>query len=267
VTGPEAVGRLFGVGLLWMGVHCAGMCGPLLLGLDVAGTRAGSSAVGGAARTLLYQLGKACSYAVLGAGAGLLGAGLEQVSTRAGAVLAVIFGVIALLHASGLRARAGSGTVQIGQKPTHTSHATPAQRAKRGEGTFRTTTTLLSLLRPLLVSRSPLRPFVLGLALAFLPCMISIWALGLAALTSSPAWGALVMVCLALATTPVLIVTSIVARGARWLSARMRARLQHLSAVVAGLWLLLIGLAGLDVVDHVHLPFALAGHSFVLMLF
>ncbi|MDP2341856.1 MAG: sulfite exporter TauE/SafE family protein [Deltaproteobacteria bacterium] len=251
MTGPEAVGRLFGVGLLWMGVHCAGMCGPLLLGLDVAGTRAGSSVAGGALRTLLYQAGKGCSYAVLGALAGLIGAGLEEVSTRAGALLAVGFGVLALLHSGGLLARARDDTVQIGATKTTTT----------------TTTTLLSWVRPLLVSRHPLRPFFLGLALAFLPCMISLWALGLAALTSSPAWGALVMLALAAATTPLLILTSVLSRGARWLSARARSRVQQASAVVAGLWLVLIGLAGLDLIDHAHVPLSIAGRSFLVMLF
>ncbi len=263
MTGPEAVARLFGVGLLWMGVHCAGMCGPLLLGLDVSGSRGGSSVVGGAWRTALYQLGKACSYAVLGAVAGLVGAGLEEVSARAGAVLAIGFGVFALLHTSGaLRAGVGivgggslfkvGAPVQVGAPPT-------------------TTERLLSRLRPLLVSRHPLRPFFLGMALAFLPCMISLWALGLAALTSSPAWGAVVMLSLALSTTPLLIATSLLARGALLLpvrlSVRLRGRLQRASALVAGSWLVLIGLAALDVIDHVHVPFSLAGRGFVLMLF
>ena len=252
MTGPEAVARLFGVGLLWMGVHCAGMCGPLLLGLDVAGTRAGSSAAGGALRTVLYQLGKACSYAVLGALAGLVGAGLEEVSARAGAVLAVTLGVVALVQVSGLWRfvvpRAPAGTVQIGAPTT-------------------TTERLLARVRPLLVSRHPLRPFFLGAALAFLPCMISLWALGLAALTSSAAWGAVVMLSLAAATTPLLVLTSLLSRGAGWLSPSVRAWLQQASAAVAGLWLLLIGLAALDVVSHVHVPISVAGRSFVLMLF
>lgn len=260
MTGPEAVARLFGVGLLWMGVHCAGMCGPLLLGLDVSGTQAGSSVVGGIARTALYQLGKACSYAVLGALAGVVGARLEEVSTQAGAVLAVVFGAAALLHTSGVLRSAdrgeGRATVQIGATPTTTERALSA---------------LLSALRPLLGSRHPLRPFFLGLGLAFLPCMISLWALGLAALTSSPAWGALVMVSLALATTPLLIATSVLARSAHLLpvrvSPRLRGQLQRASATVAGAWLVLIGLAALDVIEHVHLPFALAGKRFVLMLF
>jgi sulfite exporter TauE/SafE len=137
----------------------------LLLGLDVAGTRAGTSALGGALRTVLYQLGKAVTYAALGAVAGLVGAGLEEFSSRAGGVLAIVFGVAALAQLAGLSALwpKKRRLLAIGAPPA-------------------TTDRLLGLVRPLLVSSHPLRPFALGLALAFLPCMIALWALGLALL-------------------------------------------------------------------------------------
>lgn len=261
MTGPEAVARLTGVGLLWMGVHCAGMCGPLLLGLDVGGARAGGAGVWGVAvRTLLYQLGKAVSYAVVGAVAGAVGAGAEDVSGVVPGVFAVVAGAVAVVVAvgglpGGLRST--PDVVKIG------STKKPAKATAAAALTQR----LLTLAQPLLRSTHPARPFVLGLLLAFLPCMISLWALSLAALTSSPLWGALVMLTLAAFTTPLLVVTSVVGRGAAFLSAAARRRLQQLGGVVAGAWLVAIGLAGLGVVDHAHLPLHVAGRDFVLMLF
>lgn len=248
MTGPEAVARLTGVGLLWMGVHCAGMCGPLLLGLDVGGNRGARASVGGVVgRTLLYQAGKAVSYAVVGAVAGFVGASAADVSGVVPGVFAVVAGVCAVVVALG-GVRSSTRVVKIGQKKTATEK-------------------LLQLAQPLLNSTHPLRPFLLGLVLAFLPCMISLWALSLAALTSSPLWGAAVMLTLAAWTTPLLVVTSVVGRGAAVFRPTTRRRLQQVGGVVAGAWLVAIGLAGLGVVEHAHLPLHLGGRDFVLMLF
>ena len=251
MSGPDAIARLTGVGLLWMGVHCAGMCGPLLLGLDVGGSRGGASAGGVACRTLLYQSGKAISYAVVGAFAGAVGSAAANVDGHVTAVAAIVTGVVAVAVALGLFPRRASPTtrvVNIGQPPT-------------------TTERLLALARPALTSTHPLRPFLLGLVLAFLPCMISLWALSLAALTSSPLWGALVMLTLAACTTLLLIVTSLLGRSASLLSPSTRRALQTAGGIVAGAWLIAIGLAALGVVDHAHLPLHVGRRAFTLMLF
>jgi sulfite exporter TauE/SafE len=249
LSGPEAVAQLIGVGVLWMSVHCVGMCGPLLLGLDVPGTARGGSALGGVGRMLLYQSGRAVTYAVVGAIAGAVGAGLEAVSTSAGAVLAIGMGAWALLHASGVQLRKpAASVVQIGAPPS-------------------LTTKLVTLLRPLLSTQHPLRPFLLGLGLGLLPCMIALWALGLAALTSSPMWGAVVMLALVGLTTPLLVslgaLSSVLAR----VPPTARLVWQRVSTTLAGLWLVLVGLAALDVIAHVHIPLRVFGRGFTLMLF
>lgn len=256
MTGPDAVARLFGVGFLWMGVHCAGMCGPLLFGLDVAGSRAGVSVVGGALRTLLYQAGKAVSYAALGAVAGFVGGGLDVVSAKAGSVLAVVFGVAAVISVSGLWPKRAAKTVQIGRRKTTLQRAWAV-----------VTTKTQAPLTALVTSKHPLRPFALGLVFAFLPCMIALWALSLAALTSSPLWGAAVMLSLTVATTPLLLLTSTLTRTLLRMPPRVRSMLQRLSAGIAGLWLILIGLSGAEIIPHAHLPFTVAGKSFMFMLF
>ena len=248
MTGPDAIAQLIGVGVLWMSVHCVGMCGPLLLGLDVPGTARGGSAIGGVLRMLLYQSGRAVTYAILGAIAGVVGAGLEAVSTRAGAVLAVVLGIVALLQALGVRRRRSPSIVSIGARPSMT-------------------TRLLARLRPVLQSTHPLRPVLLGMVLGFLPCMIALWALGLAALTSSPLWGALVMLSLVTLTTPLLVSLGAVSAVLRRVPVGVRAVWARVSTALAGIWLLLVGLAALDVVDHVHVPLRLFGRVFTLMLF
>jgi len=61
----------FFLGLLGS-LHCAAMCGPLLLALPVASGRAGDFIAGRA----IYQLGRITTYAVLGVIAGLVGRSL-----------------------------------------------------------------------------------------------------------------------------------------------------------------------------------------------
>ena len=54
-----AYAQLLSVGLLWISFHCAGMCGTLLIGFDVAGAARGASVPRGALSLLTYQLGRA----------------------------------------------------------------------------------------------------------------------------------------------------------------------------------------------------------------
>ncbi|HEY1100411.1 MAG TPA: sulfite exporter TauE/SafE family protein [Myxococcota bacterium] len=254
LSGPEAIAQLVGVGVLWMSVHCVGMCGPLLLGLDVPGTARGtSSTIAGMGRMLAYQAGRAVTYAIVGAVAGLVGAGLEAVSTMGGAVLAVLLGVVAIGEAFGLHAWWSKRTA-----PVVTIGAPPSRSP---------TTTLVTLLKPVLLSTHPARPFVLGLVLGFLPCMIALWALGLAALTSSPLWGALVMLSLVALTTPLLVSLGALSSLLRRIPGGVRRLWQRGATLLAGVWLLLVGLAALDVIEHAHLPLRLFGRGFTLMLF
>lgn len=213
LSGPDALAQLIGVGVIWMSVHCAGMCGPIVVGLGVTGP----------ARVLQYQAGRAVTYALLGAGAGLFGDGLTRVSSAAGAALAALMGAAALARALGVRVPARrAAVVRIGARPSWLEATLP--RALR------------------LVDGAP--PFALGMALAFLPCMIALWALGLAALTASPAWGALVMVALVAMTTPWLLLAGTLARAS--------ARFSRALLGVAGAWLLLVAAAGTGLVSHAH---------------
>jgi len=99
------VGAVFVASLLGS-VHCAGMCGPFVCFYAGADARAGGWG------HLAYNGGRLVSYLLLGAGAGALGAGVEQVGTGVGisraagtlaGVLMILWGVLTLLALRGVR--------------------------------------------------------------------------------------------------------------------------------------------------------------------
>lgn len=248
----SAFTQLFSVGLLWISFHCAGMCGPLLVGLDVGGAARGLNARQGVFALLSYQAGKALTYSLLGALAGALGAGLKGVLEMAGSALALVAGAVILaVVVRQLRGKRNGPLLQIG--------------SARKKGFFEQASLRLS--RALLDDKQgPIpRAFTLGMGMALLPCMIPLWVLGLAAVTGSPLAGVGLMLGLVLMTTPVLLLVTLLPRAAP-ARARARAFVPALLLSVSGLWLTLVGLAGFGVVTHAHVPLRLLGHSFVVML-
>lgn len=233
--------QLLSVGLVWISFHCAGMCGPLLIGLDVAGAARGLRARDGALAVVVYQGGKALTYSLLGAAAGALGAGVRGLLESAGGGLALLGGAT-LLFVAGRRlspAARGPRLVRIGST------------ARRG---FLETATLRLSLALLDDGQGPMtRAFTLGLGMGLLPCMIPLWVLGLAAVTGSPLAGAGLMLCLVAMTTPVLLLVTVLPRavGKR---RREAAFVPPLLLSVSGVWLVLVGLASFGVVPHVHVP-------------
>lgn len=177
-----------GLGLVWTSAHCAGMCGPLMLGL---GLHAPERATDPAARRGLaiagrlgcYQLGRALVYGLAGFVAGLAGAGAVGVVQAGTSVLGVVLG-LGFLVAAALHLRrpvAVAGGVR------------PPFAARLGGWVARHAPA-----QPLL------RAFVLGLGLSALPCGIVFWALGLAVATADPWAGAGLMATLVALTTPAL---------------------------------------------------------------
>ncbi|TNF37026.1 MAG: sulfite exporter TauE/SafE family protein [Deltaproteobacteria bacterium] len=247
----SAYAQLLSVGLVWISFHCAGMCGPILIGFDVAGASRGHSVPRGALSILQYQAGRIITYSLFGAVAGLAGVGLDAVFGPAGAIFALAFGVTILVTAFWRR------------RPRPVVKTTLEQRFEKKSWVERLTQALPRMLHPLAVSSGPGRPFLLGAVMGLLPCMITFWALGLAATTGSPLHGAGVMVLLVLMTTPMLLGVTLLPRVFKRLNA---GRVQRVLLTVSGVWLTLVGLAGLDVVAHVHIPVALFGERYVIML-
>lgn len=202
----HATAQLYGIlvvqGLGWVIGHCPGMCGPLVAALRFPSARG----------LLAYQAGKMATYGVLGALCGWLGGGLLLV-LRAWAPGVLLVVALAMIVA-GIRGLLGQGT---GTVPVPSWLAGAVRRWSAGKG----------------------GAFSLGLVLALLPCAVVVWTMGLAVASASPLHGALLAMGLVLLTTPVLLVTHLLAAGA-WMAA-WRARLRWLpplGLVISGLWLI-----------------------------
>lgn len=249
---PAAYLHVLSLGLLWTSTHCASMCGPLLCGLHIGGARPGAktSVQRGLLGVLIYQAGRSLTYAWLGGLAGLIGAGLSRVFTAAGGVLAVLFG--AVLLTSLVRTR--QTLVALRRRPGTPIATAALQQVRR-------------FTAPLLLSTHPLRELALGAGMGFLPCMIPAWALGQAATTGSPVHGAAVMLLLVILTTPVLLLTTQLPRLGWALPPVLRSQAARWLQAVSGVWLLLVGGAGLGLWSHAHLCFTLLGYPVMMMLF
>ena len=262
MTLPAAYAQVLGLGVLWTSVHCIGMCGPLLAGFDIAGVMRGRSRIQGVFGVLTYQAGRGLTYAWLGGLAGLLGAGLARITTLSFGILALGAGLV-LSHSALRSLRPGSGSVTplVTLRTAQKSSSTPYDVVERAIALSRRS------LLPLLSSRHPLRELALGALMGFLPCMIPAWALSQAALTGSPFHGALVMLLLIVLTTPVLLISTQLPRLLGLLPDSLRVLLPRLFPAVSGVWLILIGGAGLGLWPHAHLALSLVGRPFVMMLF
>lgn|GEM_PF-5693047 len=109
------------------------------------------------------------------------------------------------------------------------------------------------------------RPFVVGVVLGLLSCMIVAWGLTLAAGTGSPLAGARVIAVLAAMTTLQLLPAVAFVAG---VGARGRRRWSWLPAVpvlVSVLWLVMVGLAGFGVVEHRQIVVHVMGPRTVLL--
>lgn len=197
-------------------LHCAGMCGPLVLFYaggdgDPAAVRLGHVA---------YNLGRLVAYLALGAAAGALGAAVEVTGALAGFVGATALlggALVALWGVHGLLAAWGVRVPRI-ETPSRW-RALPAR--------------LVSRLRGLPVGG---RAGALGLLSGLLPCGW-LWAfVAVAAATGSPFAGAGVTAAFWAGTVPALLG---VGAASRLLSAPLRRRLPALTAAI----LLVLGIA------------------------
>jgi sulfite exporter TauE/SafE len=207
-------------------VHCVGMCGGFVLA--VSGPSLGAR-LPRLSSALLLQLGKATTYAFLGALAGALGARFAHAASlswgpRLLALLAGLGLALAGLTLLGLRARSGVGRWSA-------AVAAVWQRS----------------LAPLLAARPKGSSLVVGLAMGFLPCPLVYAGLAAAAATGAAAPGALTMAGVALGTVPALTLVALFG------SALKVAARRHL-AWAAGALLLVVGVVtaarGLGVHQH-----------------
>lgn len=189
-------------------LHCAGMCGPLV----VSGCSKGRGVDG----ALGYFTGRLIAYSTLGAVVGHLGKHAFCVLPMS-AAQAVAVALTALPAAArGLSLlflqKAPSGVVPLRKKPERT---------------------VLSTLAALL----PRRGLGLGLATGILPCGLLITAFAMAAATASPLLGAASMAAFTIGSAPGLLIP-LLGRGlAERLKLRVSARTQGLLWCALAVWL------------------------------
>lgn len=254
--------QLVGVGVLWVTVHCSGMCGPIMAGLVASGQKAGVKIGSGASASeavkgvLSYQAGRGLMYCLLGMTAGFLGAGAEEwirgVTKISGLAVAVVLFAVGIaklpivqnaLAASRKNQRSASA-IWVGRSIARLMRALPSKERFGG----------------------PLRMALSGFILGLLPCMLMFWVLGLSAATASPFHGAMLMIGLVVMTTPVLLAaglsTSLV--GGRF--RRLGQLIVPFGMMFSGVWLGMIAIAANGWIEHIHLPFTIFGEKLVIML-
>lgn len=246
--------QLLAIGLLWVTVHCSGMCGPIVAGLSAPGTQSSAKSNGRgwwtqALRVLAYQGGRAVTYLALGAAAGLAGHAAESVIGQVGGVASLA--MAAVLIGGGLARIAGVDS-RLGELA--------------GAGAGRFVGQALGRMRHIGSDHPYLRMSGFGLVLGLLPCMLMFWVLGLAASTASVTGGALVMVGLVVLTTPVLIVAGqapLLFRRPRL--RRLGERIIPFAVVGSGVWLALVGAAANGWIAHQHFVFEAFGDKLMVM--
>jgi sulfite exporter TauE/SafE len=189
---------LFLTGLVGSLTHCTGMCGPFVLSQVAARleTRPVSQMrewhrLTGAA-LVPYHLGRATTYAGLGAGAAgvaglLIGGGLRWLSAGllVGAALAMLgmaLPTVKRLFRAGTQPSAGAGPARESWWSRHVGR----------------------LVRPLFASPTGWRGWLLGVMLGFIPCGLLYGALAAAASSAAPFSAALAMLAFWAGTVPAL---------------------------------------------------------------
>ncbi len=166
-------------------IHCAGMCGGFVAALGALRTPRGFRVF---LDQLLLQVGKASTYAFLGALAGAFGAALY----RSSAVTWGTWGARALALLTGI-ALALAGLTLLGLR-------------RGGADAFATRIAAHwhRLMGPLLKDRPAGAPLLIGMGMGFLPCPLVYAGLAAAAASGSAQGGALILAGVALGTVPAL---------------------------------------------------------------
>lgn len=190
-------------------LHCAGMCGPIAIAIPL-NNKTWLSRISG---TLLYNVGRTLTYAILGAIFGLAGLGLalgglqQWVSIALGALM-ILSVLIPKVGALGRNLTSFSGLV--------------TSRIKKLFGRFFRIRSYSSL-------------FILGILNGFLPCGLVYIALAGALLMSQVYEGALYMVFFGLGTIPMMMALSL---AGNLISSKFRAKLSK----VIPYFIILLGL-------------------------
>jgi uncharacterized protein len=202
----------FGLGLV-SSLHCAQMCGPMVLAYSLPLQRERRSLVW---VHLAYNAGRILTYALLGAVAGYLGGRMEQLGHLAGIerAAAIAVGIVMILAAALI-----GGWI-------------PKQRLVKIGGSVPAAWTWT--IGRLLKSPSPGSKLLLGISLGFLPCGLVYAALLVAVEAGSPLSGALAMVAFGAGTAGALV-------GIGMFSSAIASRLGRHANALASISIMLAG--------------------------
>lgn len=202
-------------------LHCAAMCGPLVLAVQMARRDAAPPAArfcqGGLVRSLAYHGGRIITYILLGAVSGLMGAALVLAGWQRG--LSIAAGSLVLLGTfTSLRLTWGSLAAKM------------VSAARAGFG-------------PLLRNPALGATVLLGGLNGLLPCGLVYIACAAAAATGSVRGGVATMLVFGLGTAPMLLSIGVAGTAFRWRNPLRLRRVMLGCAAAAGVLLILRGLS------------------------
>lgn len=217
-------GLLLGLGLL-SSLHCAQMCGPIVVSYSLASLqsagRAEQSRWASLPGHLAYNAGRILTYCLLGAVAGVLGQSMTWMGRLAG-----------LSHTGSLVAGLAmivGGIAMMGWLPAV---------ASLGSSSSAVTTRFLRPARALLTSSSITHRFTLGLALGFLPCGLIYAALMKSLASGSALGGSLAMLAFGLGTATSLLAIGALSTSFRWTLSRWGSQIAACAVILMGVVLL-----------------------------
>lgn len=223
------------LGVPLVALHCAGMCGPLIMAFRFGthGDEGTHRTLRASTQLLSYQAGRMVLYASFGALVGAAGMGLKNTLQSTASWLA--FAVAAAFLFAGVNA-----LVPIIRRKQSGDHPpTPGPLAKATRWT-------LSTFR----NWPHVRAMFLGAVMAFLPCGLPFAALAMAATRGNPIDGAFLMVLLVVLTTPILLVMAIAPVVSQRMQAFLKDRFSPWAMIISGVWMSLIALAAGGFIEH-----------------
>ncbi|HEY9899203.1 MAG TPA: sulfite exporter TauE/SafE family protein [Pantanalinema sp.] len=198
----------FSLGFLFSFAHCLGMCGGIVAAYSATLPAGGRGDWG---VHLLYNLGRTCSYAVIGLFAGALGSAVALGGRLAGVqgALSIAAGILMVLLGLGL----------LGWR-----RLSPESLPSLAEAAW-----FKALFRRAMALDPRARAFGVGVLNGWLPCGMVYSGAAIAATTGSAVAGGLTMASFGLGTLPAMLLLGLIAYR---LGVTIRQRLQQLGALV-----------------------------------
>lgn len=217
------IGLMLSLGLL-SSLHCAQMCGPIVVTYSLASIQdqnATRSRWASLPSHLAYNAGRILTYTLLGALAGLLGQSMTWMGRLAGFshTASIVAGVTMIV----------GGIAMMGWLPAI---------ASLGQSSAAVTSRFLRPLRELLTSPKLSRRFALGLALGFLPCGLIYAALVKSLAAGSAIGGAISMLAFGIGTAVSLLAIGLLSTSFRGRLVRWSSQIAASAVIVMGAVLL-----------------------------